>query len=274
MFRPQTTSSFPGASAFRLLELIFHSSVRNLRRSHGNAVIGLLLTMMQTVMLVLVFYVMMEIMGMRQIAIRGDFLLYVMSGIFIFITHTQTFSAVLGADGPTSAMMKHAPMNTIVAIASAALAQLYTQILSASVILYIYHAAFTPITIYEPIAALSMVLLAWGTGIAVGMIFRAALPWAPGLVTILAMLWQRANMIASGKMFLANMMTAKMLALFDWNPLFHIIDQTRGFVFINYHPHYSSISYPVKVMAVCFAIGLMGEFYTRGRVSLSWTAKG
>jgi ABC-type polysaccharide/polyol phosphate export permease len=36
-------------------------------------------------------------------------------------------------------------------------------------------------------------------------------------------------------------------ALFIWNPLFHIIDQARGFVFINYNPHYTSISYPIYV---------------------------
>ena len=30
-----------------------------------------------------------------------------------------------------------------------------------------------------------------------------------------------------------------MLTIFDWNPLFHTIDQARGFTFINYNPHYS-----------------------------------
>lgn len=262
------------AEAFAVLELIFHASVRNIRKSHGNAVIGLMIAIFQTILMIAVFYLMMNILGMRQMAIRGDFLLYVMSGIFMFMTHNATLGAVAGAEGPTSAMMKHSPMNPVVAILAAAIGALYIQLLSAAVVLYLYHAIVTPITIYQPVATLGMLLLAWGSGAAIGMIFLAAKPWQPVLVGVLSTLYQRANMIASGKMFLANMMSAKMLALFDWNPLFHIIDQTRGFVFLNYHPHYSSVPYPLKVTLVCVAIGLMGQFYTKRYASLSWHAKG
>jgi ABC-type polysaccharide/polyol phosphate export permease len=63
-----------------------------------------------------------------------------------------------------------------------------------------------------------------------------------------------------------------MLVMFDWNPLFHCIDQARGFVFINYNPHYSSVSYPVYVTIALIMIGLMGEFYTRRHASASWGA--
>jgi ABC-type polysaccharide/polyol phosphate export permease len=66
---------------------------------------------------------------------RGDFLLYVMSGVFLFMTHVKAVGAVAGAEGPTSPMMKHAPMNTIVSIAAAALSALYIQVLSAGVVL-------------------------------------------------------------------------------------------------------------------------------------------
>ena len=75
----------------------------------------------QTLILVAAFYFMFDMLGMRGTAVRGDFMLYVMSGIFLFLTHTKAMGAVSGAEGPTSAMMKHAPMNTVVAIASAAL---------------------------------------------------------------------------------------------------------------------------------------------------------
>jgi ABC-type polysaccharide/polyol phosphate export permease len=258
--------------ALAMLELIFHATVRNVRKSHGNAVIGLLLNISQTVILVAVFFLMFDILGMRGSAIRGDFLLYVMSGIFMFMTHIKALGAVVGSDGPTSAMMKHAPMNTIIAILSAALAALYTQILSASVVLYVYHAAFQPITIHDPVGMMGMLLLSWGSGVGIGMIMQAAKPWQPEAVAVIAQLYQRANMIASGKMFVANTMPGSKLKLFDWNPLFHTIDQGRGYIFLNYHPHYSSIGYPIKVMLVCILIGLMAEFYTRKYVSVSWGA--
>ncbi len=74
-------------------------------------------------------------------------------------------------------------------------------------------------------------------------------------------------------MFLANTLPSSMLAMFDWNPLFHCIDQARGFAFVNYFPHNSNISYPLKVTVVLLMIGLMGEFIARKRMSLSWSAR-
>ena len=85
--------------------------------------------------------------------------------------------------------------------------------------------------------------------------------------------YQRANMIASGKMFVVNTLPTFMMNMFDWNPLFHIIDQTRGFVFINYTPHRTSLEYPYYVGLALLMIGLMAEFYTRQYASSSWEAK-
>lgn len=271
MFRTEVRKS-QARKALDLAELVFHSTVRNIRKTHGNAVIGLLMNIVQTVMLVAIFFVMFKILGLRGNAIRGDFLLYIMSGVFLFFTHNKALGAVVGADGPTSQMMKHAPMNTIVSISSAALASLYLQVLSGAVVLYIYHAAFGPITIDHPIGAIGMLLLSWASGVAIGMLFLAAKPWQPALVGLIAQIYQRANMIASGKMFVANTMPGHILAMFNWNPLFHTIDQSRGFIFINYNPHFSSISYPIKVTLACWVIGLMAEFYTRKHASLSWSA--
>lgn len=267
--RPKTSLG----SALAMLELIFHASVRHVRKSHGNALFGLLLNIVQTVLLILVFYVMMGLIGSRGSAIRGNFVLYVMSGVFMFMTHTKALGAVAGAEGPTSPMMLHRPMNTIISITSAALSSLYLQVLSASVVLYVYHVAFTPIVIYEPVKAMGMLILSWASGVGIGMIFLAAKPWAPDLFGLVSQIYMRANMIASGKMFVANSMPARIRGWFDWNPLFHTIDQGRGFIFMNYHPQHTSISYPIIVTLACVMIGLMGEYFTRQHISASWSAK-
>ncbi len=258
---------------FALLALIYHSTARNIRKSHGNPLIGLIMSMMQSIVMITAFFFMFSILGMRGSAVRGDFLIYIMSGIFLFLTHTKAMGAVAGAEGPTSAMMQHAPMNTIIAISAAALSALYTELLALGVILLIYHIAVTPIEIDNWIGLFGMLLLAWFSGVAVGMVFFAAKPWVPGLVGIATTVYSRANMIASGKMFLANTMPGYLLAMFDWNPLFHCIDQARGFAFINYNPHFSSIEYPIYVSLTLIMVGLMGEFYTRKHTSLSWSAK-
>ncbi|MBM06909.1 MAG: ABC transporter permease [Oceanibulbus sp.] len=260
-------------SALSMAELIYHSVVRNVRKQHNNALVAIVMNMLQTVLFVVAFYVMFSILGMRGSAVRGDFLVYLMSGIFLYLTHVKALGAVVGSEGPASPMMQHAPMNTIIAIASAAMGALYIQVLSLFVILFIYHVAFTPITIDQPIPAFGMLLTAWFTGCALGLVMLAIKPWFPSFVTIFSTVYQRANMIASGKMFLANSLPGYMLAMFDWNPLFHSIDQARGFAFINYNPRYSNWEYPLWVGLVLLMIGLMGEFYTRRHASISWNAR-
>ena len=75
-------------------------------------------------------------------------------------------------------------------------------------------------------------------------------------------------------MILANTLPPTMLALFDWNPLFHIIDQARGFAFINYNPRNSNLDYPITLTIVFFVLGLIIQYYTNKRVSASWFARG
>jgi ABC-type polysaccharide/polyol phosphate export permease len=259
-------------SALGMLELIFHASVRNVRKTHGNAMLGLLLNILQTILMIVIFLVIFNLMGVAGNKIRGDLVLFLMSGVFMFMTHAKAIGAVAGSEGPTSAIMKHSPMNTIVAISAAALSTLYLQVLSATVVLFFYHAIFTPVTIHQPIGTIGMFLLSWASGVAIGTVFLAMKPWNPEAVGILSRVYARANMIASGKMFVANTMPTSILAFFDWNPLFHTIDQGRGFIFLNYNPRYSDIAYPIYVSLACLMVGLMGEYFTRKKASLSWGA--
>lgn len=273
MFQQSTFRQTGLGAAITIAELVYHSIVRSIRKTHGNAMMAILMNMLQAAIFVIVFYVMFTVLGLRGAALRGDFLLYIMSGVFLYMTHTKTMGAVVGSEGPASPMMQHAPLNTIIVIASAALGTLYIQVLSLVVILFLYHAALTPISIDQPIPAFGMLLIAWFTGVAVGIVLLALKPWFPTFVKIFSTIYQRANMIASGKMFVANTLPAFMLSLFDWNPLFHAIDQARGFIFINYVPRYSSYEYAIIVGLVLLMIGLMGEFYTRRNASVSWGAR-
>ncbi|SLN42833.1 hypothetical protein PEL8287_02132 [Roseovarius litorisediminis] len=260
-------------SAVSIVELVYHSVVRDVRKGHGNAFVALGLNMVQAISLLLVFYLVFTVLGLKGARLRGDFLLYMLSGIFLYLTHIKALGAVVGAEGPSSPMMQHAPMNTIIAIAAAAIGALYLQVLSLFVILFAYHVAFTPFEVAQPLPAFGMLLVGWFTGVAVGIVLLAIKPWFPGFVGVFTTVYQRANMIASGKMFVANSLPTFMLNMFDWNPLFHAIDQCRGFVFINYSPHNSSVSYPIYVGLVLLIIGLMGEFYTRQYASSSWNAR-
>jgi ABC-type polysaccharide/polyol phosphate export permease len=182
-----------------MADLISYSAIRDIRKNHRNALMGLILNIFQTVLMVASFYVMLALLGMR-----GDYLLYIMSGIFLYMAHTKAMSAVVASVGPASAMMQNAPMTTAISICAAALSSLYLQFLSIVVVLFIYHVAHKPVVIDDPISAMVMLMVAWLSGVAVGTIFFAIKPWAPKVTRIGSSVYGRVNMIASGKMFLAD----------------------------------------------------------------------
>lgn len=264
-----TRSSISGTLAF--LEEVYFGTVRSMRKSSGrNAVLGLIGSMAQTVVFVMAFYFMFQLMGVRTSPIKGDYMLYFISGIAMFMTHNIAVQSVSKAEGPTSGMMQHAPMNTMISVCLAALQSLYQQTITIGTILLIYHLAFNLVDIFNPIGLAGVFLLSWFTGVAIGVVFLALTPWHPPLVNILLMAYRRVNMLTSGKMFVADTLLSFMLAMFDWNPLFHCVDQARGIMFINYSPMHSNLPYPSKVPLVAMVLGLMCEFFTRKRPSMSW----
>ncbi|TMV07274.1 ABC transporter permease [Ruegeria sediminis] len=256
-----------------MAELVFHAVVRSIRSKHSNAVVSLLMNILQVLVMVAAFYLMLSLMGARVAKLRGDFFLFLLSGVFLFQCHIKTVSAIAGVGTGNNPMMLHSPMNMMVTLLAAGLSTLYTQVMSIMIILFLYHVAVTPVVIEDPAGASAMMFLAWFTGGGVGLVFLAIKPWFPTFATILNTVYRRMNMVFSGKMFVANALPPFMLVMFDWNPLFHIIDQCRGFVFRNYFPRVTSWEYAVWVGIVLLMIGLMAEFYTRRQVSQSWFAR-
>jgi len=252
--------------------LVYHQTVYNLRNEHRNAVVGLLMTMLQSIIFVSVFMAMYLLIGIRTSPIRGDFLLYIMSGIFMFMTHVQTAGAVSGSHSISAGIIKHEPLNAAVLISGAALATLYRQMISCLVILALYHMMFNPISIERPVGAVALFLMSWFSGVCIGLVFLGIRPWAPQVAKVLTTLYQRVNMFGSGKMFVANMLPSFLLPWFSWNPLFHMIDQQRGYLFINYTPHRTDLLYPLWVSIGALMVGLLINFTTRKYESISWGA--
>lgn len=272
MFYYKRNNSLLG-SLVTTAELVFHAVVRNVRSQHSNAVMAIVMNIVQVILLVAVFYLIMSFMGTRVAKIRGEFMLYLLSGVFLFITHVKSVGAISGVSAASNPMMLHSPMNMMVMLLAAAFGTLYTQVMSLVVILFAYSVGIAPLEIQEPGGAFGMLLLAWFTGCAVGLIFMALKPWLPNTSNILSNVYRRMNMIFSGKMFAANALGGFMLGMFAWNPLFHIIDQCRGFIFRNYFPRNTNWEYAVWVGIALLMIGLLGVFFTKKHASQSWSAR-
>jgi len=253
--------------------LVYHATVRDVRKSRGNAIQALFLEVLQSALMVIFFYVMISFLGMRSVAVRGSFVLYVLTGVFLFLTHTKALGSVAGG-GPVNPMLQHTPVTTFLLIVSGALSSLYVQILSVLVITFIANVVIDPFTVYNLKRVSLCFMLAWFSGVAIGIVFMSISPFFPASVMMVKQIYQRANMIFSGKMFLANTLPSSMLPFFIWNPLFHTIDQARGGAFVNYTPHHTSMIYPIQISLVFICVGLMLEHYARNSVSESWGKRG
>lgn len=251
-------------TVLQLLELIFFWTMREVGGKSRNPLLALLGNAMQAVVMILAFFILFSALGMRRSPpIRGDMMMFLASGIMLFLAHNQALMAVFRAEGPDGSLMQHAPMNTFVAIASSALGALYRQIVTTTAILVGYQLYSSNVDIDRPVGFAGMVLLAWWAGVCAGIFLRAIKLFLPGPAPILQMTYVRMNMIFSGKMMPANTLPAAMLPMFDWNPLFHTIDAARGYVFLNYTAHRADLGYVFKVCAILFVLGMLGDFYAR-----------
>ncbi len=261
------------AALFTFLELVFHTVVRNIRNQSGNAALGIVVVIGRILIMVAIFFVMFELLGLRSLAVRGDFLIYLISGIFLFLLHNATMSAVMSAGNPVIPMMLHAPMTTMLNVVAAALAQLYLHTVAVVLIFIFIYMYRGGLDIHDPSGLIAPFLLAWGVGIGIGLNLMALRPFFPQLMNIFSLILRRSNMITSGKMFLANSIPGSLLIYFSWNPLFHCIDQARGAAFVNYFPRNTSLDYPIKFLVISLVMGMMAEFWLRKNLSQSTSAR-
>ncbi len=262
----QNKSLFFAAIAF--LELVYHSIVREVRTQSGSATLGLLKEVSQILIFFLIFYALFTVMG-RNVAIRGDFVLFLLSGIFLMLTHMGAISSVMGAGTAVSPIMQHAPMSVILSILASTFADLYLRIIAIIIVFAGATVINGPMEVANPAGLILPFFLAWSSGLAIGFGFMLLKPLAPSLVKAISKIYQRAQMVTSGKFMPAAYMPATLTHWFDWNPLFHCIDQARLAAFVNYNREVSNIYYPIYVTLVVLVLGLMGEFWARKNLSRS-----
>lgn len=239
------------------LSVLYHATVRDIRSAHANAFIAIGSEIAQALVLVILIVLFLNALNTGQLMVRGNAMLSVLTGVFLFLVHGRTFGRVVGSAVAAGRMVRQRSTPPILLYLSAALASLYIQILALMVMLLATHALFEPVTIDAPPQAAVAMGLAWFSGLGAGVLAVSLRPYAPKLLQIAAGFYSRSNMFFSGKMVLASGLSSTVLQFFLWNPLFHTIDQARGAVFINYTATVTNLFYPFGVGAACLLLGLM-----------------
>lgn len=139
---------------------------------------GLLIEVAQSLLLLGIFYLMFTVMGLRSMMIRGDFVLFLLTGIFLFLTHNKAVSAAMGSVAPLGGMTQHWPMNTAINTLASIIAGLYMQVLAFALILTVVHTLGGGLEIYDPMGMIFPIFMAWASGVAIGLTFGVLKPFS------------------------------------------------------------------------------------------------
>ena len=254
-------------AAVAFITLVYSLVVRDLRTEHKNAALGILISVAQPLVAGLIFYAFMEIMGGAGAAqVRGDKMTFVLLGFVIFFMHIRTVTAVTQA--LREDMLNHQRMSPFLLISVKAISSAYKLILAVLILFVMNYLLRDVYEMQNLLLFLSVMFWCWLGGIAVGIIFLAAvryLTWGALLQTA----YIRIMFFTSGKFFVANAMPGFLRPLMDWNPLFHLLDQGRDAAFVNYTARTTEMTYPIVVYLSILVIAMLIENYVRVNYSQS-----
>lgn len=264
--RPSETKQGFLTECYAFGSLVYSLVVRDLRTEHKNAALGILISISQPLLMGLLFYGFMQIMGGARGQVRGDSLTFIITGFIIFFAHIRTVSAV--AISLRQDMLNHQRLTPFLMICVKAIGQLYKNTFALIIMLALNYLLRDVYEMFDPLLFMSAMFWCWLSGVAVGSIFLAInryFSWGVMLNTT----YIRIMFFTSGKFFVANNLPSTVRPFFDWNPLFHLLDQGRGAVFMNYSARTTSMDYAIMVTLGLLVIGFLTESYVRRHYNAS-----
>ncbi|MEL6582487.1 MAG: hypothetical protein AAFQ36_01525 [Pseudomonadota bacterium] len=249
-------------AAQSFMDLIYISVVREFRTTSGGAMMSFAMAFGRPIVLFLIFFAVYEFFG-RSMLIRGDFVMFMMTGIFAYLMHIRAVKNLQGAGGGAAGMIFYARASKLLNLLASAFHELYLNIIAMMVVMATAYFVRGYLEAYQPHYMIKPMFFAWASGLGVGMTFAAIAPMAPMFASSFFMIYRRVQMITSGKAFVANVLPTSLLPFFTWNPLFHCIDQARGFAFINYVPRVTNMSYPIYCTLALISFALITQYAYR-----------
>ncbi|RMF38311.1 MAG: hypothetical protein D6754_07780 [Alphaproteobacteria bacterium] len=272
MSRIRQVPSLAGG-AVRLIEVLKATIVHTVRHDTSSSALGFISALFKPLALLASFYIILSFTPARMLAIRGNTVTFLLTGIFCFLIHTGTITKVANAVRKSRSMLHHAPATIFLYVLSQAFGALYLHLFAALTIIAVAELSGYPLDILSPRGLVLPYLLSWASGLGVGMILMAIGHRAPTAADVISTVYIRVQFFTSGKFWAANVMPAYLSDYAIWNPLLHVIDQMRGAAFRNYFPKFTTITYPIAFTAIVLVVGFMTEFWLRRSFSLSQTKR-
>ena len=246
--------------------LVYSLVVRDLRTEHKNAALGILISVAQPLVAGLIFYAFMALLGGGMGKVRGDDLTFVLLGFVVFFMHVRTVAQVTNA--LREDMLNHQRLSPFLLVTVKGISAGYKIILALLILIALNYLLRGVYEMHNLLRFILVIFWCWLGGIAVGILFMAAvryLSWGGILQTV----YIRVMFFTSGKFFVANMIGSDWRIFMDWNPLFHLLDQSRDASFLNYTARTTNMEYPIIVYLAILVIAMLVEHFVRTNYSQS-----
>ncbi len=245
---------------------LFHYAVGMVRQESGSTSMGFLKAIFETLFM---FFSMMLIMLLIRgfgVQIRGEFGFYILSGVSLFLMHNKVIGALLDKKG-NDPMLAILSISRGMMIVGSIIHVVYMQFIITALLfmaLVIYYGNI-PVFNWNMLIFCYLINILWS--VSLGSLFLALSPLSEYVITKISMVYRRVGMVTSGKMIPGNLLglMGKFKGLFLINPLFHLIDQTRGALFQHYVPFVSNIYYPIQMSAAVFIVSSIIYFSLKNR---------
>ncbi|MEM7236492.1 MAG: ABC transporter permease [Pseudomonadota bacterium] len=242
-------------------------TVRDLRSEHKSAAIGILMPAATMLITSLIFYWFMNFIGGRSAPIRTDFLTFIFAGFMVFFFHIRTLGAVTSAM-TNEGMLKHKRATPFLLICVKAFGAGYKMSLAMLILMAANYLFRDVWAMQDGLVYLFCLFLAWLGAVAIGIMMMAInryFTWGALIQTT----YIRICFLTSGKFMVAAQTPNFMRDVMGWNPIFHILDQLRGAMFVNYAARTTDLLYPVAVYGSLIVVALLVENFVRTNYSAS-----
>ncbi|MEM8840788.1 MAG: ABC transporter permease [Pseudomonadota bacterium] len=248
--------------------LVYSLTVRDLRSEHRSAALGILLPALTVIVSVAVFYFFMVFIGGRPAPIRTDALTFIFSGFLIFFLHINTVNTVANAMSK-EALLRHKRATPFLLVCVKAVGTGYKMIFVLILLMVLNYLVRDQFEMKNGLRFIACLFLAWIGAVAIGVILMALtryLSWG----TLVQTTYVRVCFLTSGKFMVASQMPGFLRDVMGWNPLFHVLDQFRGAMFLNYGARTTDLLYPVAVYFPLLVIAMLVENHVRTHYSASY----
>lgn len=213
-------------------DTVFALMMRELKTRFGAKKLGYFWALAEPIAQASIMAIMFSMIGRSSLS-GVPVALFMISGIMPFKFFSKLMPQLASSVQGNKALFTYRQVSIMDPLVTRLIIEVVTYIVSFCIILAVMAWVGFNVEMQDFLAFLMINLLLIGLGLGMGLLLCVASAYWEDTVKVVSMMMMPMFMI-SGIFFTATMIPQKYLYLFDWNPIFHIIELIRQAMFVSY----------------------------------------